>query len=471
MNFFQKEILALISRVVKLARITRSVGILGVVVFLVVLLIVPFQASALGDVRAKIVVNVSGLQEYQLHWNDRFPPGSTLMIYAEADDVNHRRLVGVDYIFIIKDSNDNIVDATVYNSRYRDYRSDDFVKYQKQIDENLEDGTYTAEIHIFDLLNDSKAEENYNNITSQLLNQSNDDTPPDITYFNRSDIMNNPDLMAHQYKEVVQPFYVDKYANKYPTNRFSVENMALDMYDIAPGVPVQVNTSAKNTFYDSGKVSMDLMLDGRVVDSFTSEIGAYGTKDVTLNIPTEITSSLEYGNHTLEIVPTSDNTIGLDLSAILHVSQMQIAVPAKFYYSDIQINKLSVKPDEVAVVTVRVENKGRAGNQSIGLLINNVPIAEKTIYVNSLENKDINFSVSEKELGEYRVTVNNTNLTKIFFVEAPVNVSQQPVNIAVEEKQSPKIFIVSGLLILVILIYVIRKRFISRFLSDKKNKE
>lgn len=471
MNFFQKELSTLISRVVKLARITKNVGMLGVVVFLVILLVLPFQSSALGDVRAKIVVNVSGLQDYQLHWNDRFPPGSTLMIYAEADDVNHRRLVGVDYIFIIKDSNDNIVDATVYNSRYRDYRSDDFIKYQKQIDENLEDGTYTAEIHIFDLLNDSKAEENYFNITHQLLNQENDDTPPDITYFNRSDIMNNPDLMAHQYKEVVQPFYVDKYANKYPTNRFSVENVALDMYDIAPGVPVQVNTSAKNTFYDSGIVSMDLMLDGRIVDSFSSEIGAYGSKYITLNVPTEITSSLEYGNHTLEVVPTSDSTIGLDLSATLHVNQMQIEVPAKFYYSDIQINKLSVKPNEAAVVTVRVENKGRAGNQSIGLLVNNMPIAEKTVYVNSLENKDINFSVSEKELGEYRVTVNNTNLTKIFFVEAAENVSQQPANIPVQEKQSPKIFIVSGLLILAILIYVIRKRFISRFLPDKNSKE
>jgi hypothetical protein len=472
MNFFQKKILILISRGEKLARIVRSVGILGVFVFLIILLIVPFQSSALGDVRAKIVVNVSGLQDYQLHWNDRFPPGSTLMIYAEADDVNHRRLVGVDYIFIIKDSNDNIVDATVYSSRYRDYRSDDFVKYQKQIDENLEDGTYTAEIHIFDLLNDSTAEEDYNNITRSLLNQENDNTPSDITYINRSEIMNDADLMAHQYKKVVQPFYVDKYANKYPTNRFSVENMALNMYDIAPGVPVQVNTTAKNTFYDSGTVSMDLLLDGRTVDSFSSEIGAYGSKDITLNVPTEITSSLEYGNHTIEIVPTSDNTLGLDLSAILHVNQMQIEVPAKFYYSDIQTNKLSVKPNEVVVVTVRVENKGRAGNQSIGLLINNVPIEEKTVYVNSLENKDVNFSVSEKELGEYRVTVNNTNLTKIFFVEAPENVSQQPVNIvAVEEKQTPKIFIVSGLLILVILIYVIRKRFISRLLSDKKSKE
>ena len=466
MNFFQKGI-AWVARVGKLA---GCAGIL-VVIFLVIFLVMPIQSSALGDVRASIVVNVSGLQDYQLHWNDRFPPGSTLMIYAEADDVNHRRLVGVDYIFIIKDSNDNIVDASVVNSRYRDYRPDDFVKYQKTIDASLEDGTYVAEIHVFDLLNDSTAQDNYNNITNQLLNQSNDDVIPDLVYINRSDIINNADLMAHQYKKIVQPFYVDKYANKYPANRFTIENMALDMYSIAPGLPVQVNVTAKNTFYDGGKVSMDLMLDNQIIDNFTSEIGAYGSKFITLNVPTEITSSLEYGNHTLEIVGTSDNTVGLDLSAILQVIQMQIIVPAKFYYNDIQISSLTTKPNEEVVVTVKIENKGRSGNQSIGLSINNAPVAERTVYVNSLEKKDVNFSIKEKDAGEYRVTVDNTNLSKIFFVEAGVNVSQLPIKNVVEEKQIPKIFIVSGLLILAIFIYIIRKKVIARLLSDIEKKK
>ena len=467
MNFFQKGILALIAKVGKL---TGNVGIIGIVILFVILLIMPIQSSALGDVRANIVTNVSGLQDYQLHWNDRFPPGSTLMIYAEADDVNHRRLVGVDYVFIIKDSNDNIVDASVVNSRYRDYRPDDFVKYQKTIDTSLEDGAYVAEIHVFDLLNDSTAENNYDNITSQLLNETNDDIVPDITYFNRSDIVNDADLMAHQYKKIVQPFYVDKYANKYPVNRFTVENMALDVYNIAPGQPVQVNMSAKNTFYDSGKVSMDLLLDNQVIDSLTSEMGAYSSKDITLTVPTEVTSSLEYGNHTLEIVTTSDNTVGLDLSATLQVIQMKIIVPAKIYYNDVQISNLTVKPNEAAIVTVKIENKGRAGNQSVGLLINNAPVAEKTVYVNSLEKKDVNFSITEKDAGEYRVTVNNTNLSKIFFVEAVANVSQQPTKTVVEEKQIPKIFIVSGLLFLAILIYIIRKRFVARLLSESEKK-
>ena len=205
MKFSQNGILVWIARV---SRVARRAGIFGIMGILVILLVLPSQSSGLGDVRAKVVINVSGLQNYQLHWNDRFPPGSTVMIYTEADDINHRRLVGVDYIFIIKDSNDNTVNASVIHSRYEDYRSDDFIKYQKKIDENLEDGTYIAEIHIFDLLNDSVVEEHYKNITRSLLNEidvddddddddDNDDEIPDIPYMNRSDIMNSADLMAH----------------------------------------------------------------------------------------------------------------------------------------------------------------------------------------------------------------------------------------------------------------------------------
>lgn len=456
MSFYQNGILVWIARVAKMASI---VGILGITVILILILIVPSQSSGLGDVRAKVVTNVSGLQNYQLHWNDRFPPGSTLMIYAEADDVNHRRLVGVDYIFIIKDSNNNTVDAVVRNSRYQDYRSDDFIKYQKQIDENLEDGTYVAEIHIFDLLNDSLAERHYENITNSLLNETDDDDVPDIPYMNRSDIMKDSDLMAHQYKKVVQPFYVDKYANKYPVNRFSIENMTLDMYSIAPGVPIQVRAIAKNTFYDSGTISLDLILDNRVIDSFTSEIGSYGSKYITFVVPTEITSPLEYGNYTLGIVPTSDFTVGLDLSATFQVIPMQIEVPAKFYISDIQINKLRAVPNETVIVTVKIENKGMAGNQSVGLLINDIPVKEKIVNVNALEKKDVNFSITANDIGEYRVTVNNTNLSKIFFVEtAEAVVPQQTANIPVVAKQIPKIVIISGLSILVILLYIIRRR-------------
>ena len=470
MNFFKYGISMQNYRVTK-SRIARSAKIVGMssAMILIILLIVPSQSLGLGDVRAKIVTNVSGLQNYDLHWNDRFPPGSTLMIYAEADDINHRRLVGVDYVFIIKDSNDNTIDTTAFSSRYQDYRSDDFIKFQMKIDDSLDDGTYVAEVHIFDLLNDSIAARHYENLSNSLLNYSTGDTLPDVPYLNRTDIMKDSNLMATQYKKVVQTFYVDKYANKYPANRFSIENMNLDMYVIAPGVPVQVNITAKNTFYDSGTVSMNLLLDGRIIDNFSSDIGSYGQRDFTFNIPTEITSLLNYGNHTLEIVPTSDNTVGLDLSTTLKVFQIQIEVPAKFIYSDIQIDKLRAEPNETVIVTVKIENKGRAGNQTIGLLINDVPVEQMVVHVNSLEKRDVNFSIAEQQAGEYRVAVNNTNLSKIFFIESNETVIQ-PSSPVVQEKQIPKIFIILVLLVLVILIQIIRIKFIPRNFSGKVKK-
>ena len=120
-----------------------------------VFIILTVPSLAVDNGYARIVYNVRGLQDYDLHWNDRFPPGSILKIYAEADGVNHEREVAVDYIFIIKDPNNNIVDTSLYSNRYEDYRENDFMTYSKNVPQEWVDGVYTADIHILDLLNKS----------------------------------------------------------------------------------------------------------------------------------------------------------------------------------------------------------------------------------------------------------------------------------------------------------------------------
>jgi hypothetical protein len=249
-----------------------------------------------------------------------------------------------------------------------------------------------------------------------------------------------------------------------------IENIALDSYNIAPGIPVQINTSVTNTFYDSGKVSMDLMLDDKIVGNFATDVGPYYSKYITLAVPKEITENMEYGNHRVGIIPTSDNTVGSDLFINFTITGMRIETPAKFVYNDLQTSKLAVKPNETIIVTVSVENSGRPGNQSIGLLINDVPIQEKTVFVNTSEKKDINFNVTEQELGEYRISINNTNLSKIFIVESNVTIIP-PTKTQVAEKQIPKIFIVLVLSILLIMIYIIRKKFIAKGLWDNRDIE
>lgn len=422
------------------------VGIMGI------LLIAPIQVLGLDNGYARIVYNVSGLQNYQLHWNDRFPPGSLLSIYSEADGVNHKRAVGVDYIFIIKDADGNIIDTATFQNRYQDFRVNDFVTYSRRIDESWDDGAYIADIHIFDLLNDSLMQDYYADVTNALLNQNG---IPDVPYMNRSNITNSPDLMNTQHKEIIQNFYIDKYADKYPANRFMIENLNLDRMNIAPGEPVLVGINITNNFYDSGSVSINLVLDNNPVNKTTINVGPFSSKNISMTIPSEITSTLDYGNYAVEIIPTSNYTIGFNLSAVLTVIKKEIEIPIQLIYKDIQTDKLKVNISEPINITVTIQNTGRVGSQPVGILINNVPVEQKTVGFNALATKDVNFMVTETEPGEYRITANNTNLSKIFFVQiaetAPVPIPK-PV-----ESKVPNIFIVVGLSVLLVFVYIIRK--------------
>ncbi len=424
-----------------------------------IFLMMPIQSLGLDNGYARMVYNVSGVQNYQLHWNDRFPPNSTLMIYVEADGINHRRTVGVDYVFIIKDSNDNIINYTVIKNRYKDYRENDFVKYSQKITEDWEDGSYTAEIHIFDLLNDSIMYQYYQNITSTLVTGGN---VSEIPYMSRETIFNNSELKERNYKQIIQNFYVDKYANKYPSNRFMVKNLTLDRYILAPGMPININVTIENTFYEQGSTFIDLLLDNSVIGNKAIDIEAYSSKDLTYTIPTEIAKTIDYGNHTLEIIPTGDNTAGYDLYTTFEVIKMEIELPTEFYYKDVQTNRLAVGQNETININVTVENKGKTGYGTVGLVINNLPVEEKKVYINFSEVIDVPFDVSEPEVGEYRITLNNSNLSKVFFVE--VNETLESTKMLTEEeikdKNLPKVLAILGLSVLVVLIYIIRKRFV-----------
>lgn len=410
-----------------------------------------------------MVTNVSGLQKYQLHWNDRFSPGSTLMIYVEANGINHRRTVGVDYIIIIKDSNDNVVNTNVFTNRYRDYRENDFIVYSLTVNDTWEDGSYIADIHIFDLLNDSIMNQYNKNVTTALLNGSKE---PSIPYMDRSVVINMIDI-DRQYKNIIQNFYIDKYADKYPANRFVISNMSIDRNIVAPGIPITVSIDVENTFYDNGTLNLEVMLDNKVVNNLSVDIGPYSATKATVEVPIDATEFLEYGNHTIELIPVTPNTIGFDLSTPIIVENIRIEIPARLVYKDIRTDKLSYSPNETINATVTIENMGREAPRNVGLMVNDVLVEEKTITLNYSEIRDINFSFTEKNVGQYKVTINDTDLSVIFFVEHEVPVQETPtVSPEVEDKRASTIMVIVGLAILIILIHVVRKTIISKGLQE-----
>jgi hypothetical protein len=404
---------------------------------------------ALDNGYARIVYNVRGLQDYDLHWNDMFPQGSILKIYAEADGINHKREVAVDYVFIIKDASNNVVDTALYSNRYEDYRSDDFVTYSRNVPQTWDDGVYTADIHIFDLLNESLMDTYYNDLISSYLNESD---RPDLPIMNRSNVT----PLQGQYMKIQQTFIIDKYASKYPADRFKIENMTLDRTIVAPNDTVTVKADVINTFYDKGSTSFDLLLDDRLINTTTIEIDSFSSSQVIFMVSSEVS-----GKHTVKIVPSGNDTIGLNLSSDFIVSaEKEMESPTEFVFQDIQIDKLSVEPNKTVTISVTVKNTGKEGIQPVDLFINNILEETKEVDLNFSEVKDVEFSVIKQDLGAYRATVDKSNLSKVFFVES--NVSVPVATVAPEIEKKPQLRIVIGLSIVVIAIYVIRKYFKNR---------
>ena len=422
-----------------------------------ILCIIPVVAG-IENGYSRMVYNVSGLQDYSLHWNDRFPPGSNLSIYVEADGVNHRRAVGVDYIFIIRDSNNNIVDTALYENRFRDYEENGFKVYNRAINESWEDGYYTAQIHIYDLLNDSIMEKYYDDVATTLVDETNEsDILPDIPYMNRGYIRNHSELDATQHRVIIQKFWIDRYADKYPVNRFIVDGMILERDRVAQNENVGIFVNIKNNFYDSGNVSLDVIMDGQKIGNTTVDIDAFESNQTIFNISSDI-----IGNHTVEIIPVSKNTMGLDLLRSFEVSEQEVTTPVTFIYKDMTIDNLSVEPNQTVTITVTIENRGMHGSLPINLLINDVPDVEskQIVFLNFSEQKDVKFNITKEELGEYKISINNSDLSKIFFVTSKDKIVQKKEE-EIEKKVEgiSKSHMIAGLLILVILI-LIAKRYI-----------
>lgn len=430
----------------------------SLLVLMVVLCLIPTVAG-IENGYSRMVYNVSGLQNYSLHWNDRFPPGSNLSIYAEANGINHRRAAGVDYIFIVRDSNNNVVDTALREHRYRNYEENDYTIYWKIINESWEDGYYTTQIHIYDLLNDSIMEKYYDDVTTTLIDQTNEsDILPDIPYMNRGYIRNHSELDAVQHKVIIQRFWIDRYADKYPVNRFVVDGMTFDKTKVARNENVSIYINIKNNFCDSDNVSLDAIMDGQRISNITIYVNDFESKQAVFNVSSDI-----IGDHIVELVPTSKNTMGYDLLGNFVVSEQETAVPTTFIYKDIRIDDLSIEPNQTVTVTVTVENRGRSGSLPVSLTVNDVLEEDKIIYLNFSEEKDVKFNITREELGEYKVSLKNSGLSKIFFVISGEDIVKKKKEEVVEKKEEgiSKLHMIVGLSILLILI-IIMKMYIKR---------
>ncbi len=444
-----------------------------------VFLLLSLGYSALGDngevnAYARLVYNVRGLQDYEPHWNGRYPPGSTVMIYTESEGVNHEGAVAVDYIFIVRNPEGHLVDAAFYGNRILNFTDNDFVVYEKTIPDSWMDGLYSVEIHVFDLLNDTLMENFYIDVASNFTNvgptfvnksetdletdyESGTEVPPltrsivkwdplieDLPLINRTDARN---------KTIYKNFYVDRHSSRYPPDWFKIENLILDKTVVAPRVPVRASVSVVNAFSEAGSTNISFLLDDEVIGERQIDLGPHQRVVATITLVSETP-----GRHVVEAVPIGSNTVGVNLTAEFTVNpEEEVMIPTKFVIKDLQIDSITTSPGRPVNITVTVLNEGKEGTEPVSIYINGKLEQEKHVSLGLNEKRDVVFSVTKNEIGTYKVTVPDTSFTKLFFVESP------PENLSIpgaagkpEKKKRPEVFYISLASTLVILFYLAR---------------
>ena len=149
--------------------------------------------------------------------------------------------------------------------------------------------------------------------------------------------------------------------------------------------------------------------------------------------------------------------MGLNISGVFNVTEKNIEKPTLFVFKDFQIDKLSVVQGETVNIYVTVENVGKEGSQPLDMFINDKLEEHREVHLNFSETQDIIFNVTKPELGAYRVSIENTSFSKIFFVESAkqitnvTNVSLIPI----QEKKNGLKYII-GLSIIIIFIVALR---------------
>jgi len=122
---------------------------------LATLALLAFAVGSVFALKAVIVSDADGLGNYTPR-NLTFTHGSTLKVYAEMKDVNHKGFVRVDFVFVIKDPKGYPVAMDKLEVRRRDYESDAYVLYMKKIPNWWLYGTYQLDIYAYDRVDESK---------------------------------------------------------------------------------------------------------------------------------------------------------------------------------------------------------------------------------------------------------------------------------------------------------------------------
>ena len=134
----------------------RSISVISVM--LISLLLLASSVSVVAAVKAVIVSDVRGFNDY-VPASSTLTRGSTLKVYTEMKDVNYDGFVAVKFFFIIEDPRNHVVSMDDMEVTRRDYDRGAYVVYTKKIPSWWLYGNYKLTIYAYNRLDKARIDE------------------------------------------------------------------------------------------------------------------------------------------------------------------------------------------------------------------------------------------------------------------------------------------------------------------------
>ena len=134
----------------------RSISV--ILVMLISLLLLASSVSVVAAVKAVIVSDVRGFNDY-VPASSTLTRGSTLKVYTEMKDVNYDGFVAVKFFFVIEDPRNHVVSMEDMEVTRRDYDRGAYVVYTKKIPSWWLYGNYKLTIYAYNRLDKARIDE------------------------------------------------------------------------------------------------------------------------------------------------------------------------------------------------------------------------------------------------------------------------------------------------------------------------
>ncbi len=225
----------------------------GLAVLTVIFLIsIPVNALSYSHFNIAQVSDAFDYGKYIERWTDVYRPGESIKIYVAVEDVNRFRSAALDFVCIIKDPNGYVVSGEVKKVRELGYRDRFYEVFEFSIDDTWIDGKYTADIYVFDVLNETQTYKNYQDLYNEILYSGK---------FNPQVITSGRKTAPYLTDSI--SFYVNRDFDTRPPDTFLLFDSRLKASVLPVGVNNTLSVTLLNTYTEPQETSAFLLVDGK----------------------------------------------------------------------------------------------------------------------------------------------------------------------------------------------------------------